>query len=74
MFSRIQGLLSTLFTDMQTTFIWIFIIGMIFCGIMLWQGGEENAPKFKKSLIGCGIGLVIFLLAKPIIEYVQTNL
>lgn len=74
MFGRIESLILSLFTDMQSTFIWIFAIGGLFSGLMIAFGGEENAPRFKKMLMWCIVGLVVFLLAKPIVEYVKTNL
>lgn len=74
MFGRIENLILRIFTDMQSTFIWIFAIGLLFCAIMIGFGGDENAPKFKKGLIFCIVGVVVFLLAKPAIEYIQNNL
>lgn len=71
MFSQIQSLLNTFFTDMQKTFISLFMIGMAFCGIMVWFGDEHNVPKFKRGLMFCAIGLVVFLLAKPIVNYIK---
>ncbi|HDR7001870.1 TPA: hypothetical protein QCW13_005369 [Bacillus cereus] len=74
MFIRIQKLLTTLFTDMQSTFIWAFVIGALVCGLMIWQGDEQNAPKFKKGLIFCGAGAVVFILAKPFVDYIKAGL
>jgi len=74
MFERIQGLLTSLFNDMQTTFITIFMIGLLICAIGVWAGDEQSGPKFKKGLMFCGVGVVVFLLAGPIVEYIQTNL
>lgn len=74
MFTRIGSLLSRLFTDLQTTFIWIFAIGILICAIGVWAGDEQNAPRFKKGLMLSVIGLIVFLLARPIIDYVKMNL
>jgi len=74
MFERIQGFLNTLFSDMQGTFITIFAIGLLICAIGVWAGDEQSSPKFKNGIKLCVIGVVLFLLAKPVIEYVQTNL
>nr|WP_173026412.1 hypothetical protein [Aeromonas sp. Ne-1]AKO69698.1 hypothetical protein [Aeromonas sp. Ne-1] len=71
MFANIKKFFTQLFTDFQSTFTWIFIFGIIFCAIMVGWGGDENAPKFKKGLITCIFGLVIFLSAKLIVEYVN---
>ena len=74
MFNSIKSLLLSLFIDMQTTFITLFAIGFLFCALMIWQGEEQNAPKFKKGLGFTVAGVVVFLLAKPIVEYVQSGL
>lgn len=74
MFNRIRGLLNTLFSDMQSTFIWVFSIGFVVLGLMAWYGDEQNTPRFKKGMIWCAIGIVVFLLARPIVTYVQSNL
>lgn len=74
MFNQIKNLILKLFTDLQGTFLWIFAIGILLCAIVLAFGDEQNAPKFKKGLIGCLAGIVVFLLAKPVVEYVQSNL
>lgn len=74
MFERISGFLNTLFADMQTTFITIFMIGLLICAIGVWAGDEQSSPKFKNGLKLCVVGVVLFLLAKPVIDYIQTNL
>lgn len=74
MFGRIEGFLLSLFTDFQTTFFWIFGLGLLFCSVMAGFGGDDNAPKFKKGIWLCVGGLILFLLAKPAIEYVKGNL
>lgn len=74
MFARIENLILTIFDDFSTTFIWIFAIGILACSLMIGFGGEENTPKFKKGLIFCAIGVVVFLLAKPFVQYIQGNL
>lgn len=74
MFTRIGKLLNKIFTDLQTTFIWIFAIGILISAIGVWAGDEQNAPRFKKGLMLSIVGVVVFLLAKPIIDYVKTNL
>lgn len=74
MFTRIGYLLNKIFTDLQSTFIWLFAIGILISAVGVWAGGEENAPKFKKGLTMSIAGVVIFLLAKPMIDYVKMNL
>lgn len=74
MFARIQAFLNTLFSDMQGTFITIFMIGLLICAIGVWAGDEQSSPKFKNGIKLCVLGVVLFLLARPVIDYVQTNL
>lgn len=74
MFARITKLLNKIFVDLQSTFIWIFAIGILISAIGVWAGGEENAPKFKKGLTLSIIGVIVFLLAKPMVDYVKANL
>lgn len=73
-FDRISVFLNTLFSDMQGTFITIFMIGLLICAIGVWAGDEQSSPKFKNGLKLCVLGVVLFLLAKPVIDYIQTNL
>ncbi|AQQ55586.1 hypothetical protein [Planococcus lenghuensis] len=74
MFERISVFLNTLFSDMQSTFITIFMIGLLICAIGAWSGDEQATPKFKNGLKLCVGGVVLFLLAGPVIDYIQTNL
>lgn len=74
MFATIKSFLLKLFTDFQTTFIWLFAIGILVSALLVFTGGEENAPKFKKGLIVCIVGMMVFLLAKPLVSYMDANL
>ncbi|MEC0238225.1 hypothetical protein P4H71_28325 [Paenibacillus kribbensis] len=74
MFDKLNGLFEALFGDISKTFITLFAIGILVCGLLAAFGGEENQPKFKKGLFLCIIGLVAFLLAKSVVEYFQGKL
>lgn len=74
LFARIGGLLNALFSDFQSTFITIFAIGILICAVGVWSGDEHAGQRFKKGMIFCAVGLIVFLLAKPIVNYIQTNL
>lgn len=74
MFTSIKSFLLKLFTDFQTTFIWLFAIGILITTLGVWMGGEDNAPKFKKGLVISIFGILIFLLAKPLVSYMDANL
>lgn len=74
MFDRINGLLNALFSDIQTTFITLFAIGILICAVGAWAGDEQTTPRFKKGLTLCVVGLVAFLLADPMVTYFQNRL
>lgn len=74
MFRQLRGLLNSLFGDITSTFITLFAIGILVCGLLAAFGGEENQAKFKRGLLLCVGGLIVFLLAKPIVSYFQTHL
>ncbi|UOR14085.1 hypothetical protein [Halobacillus amylolyticus] len=74
MFNRIGQFLDILFADLQTTFLTVFAIGLLICAIGVWAGDDHSGPKFKKGLVLCAFGVIVFLLAGPIVEYIDTNL
>jgi len=74
MFDSINSLLNTLFSDIQSTFITIFAIGFLVCAFGTWAGDDQYGPRFKKGLMLCVGGIVVFLLADPIVTYFQNNL
>ena len=74
MFESLQGLLNSLFGDITSTFITLFAIGILVCGLLAAFGGDENQTKFKRGLFLCVVGLIVFLLARPIVNYFQNNL
>lgn len=74
MFEAIDGLLNSLFKDIQSTFITLFAIGFLVCAFGTWAGDEHSGPRFKKGLVLCIGGIVVFLLADPIVTYFQKRL
>lgn len=74
MFESIQSLLNTLFSDISQTFVTLFAIGIVILGILAALGGGDNQSKFKAGLLFCIFGLIVFLLAEPIVSYFQDNL
>lgn len=74
MFESLQGLLNSLFGDITSTFITLFAIGILVCGLLAAFGGDENQAKFKRGHFLCVVGLIVFLLARPIVNYFQNNL
>lgn len=72
-FQKIGSLLTKISGDVTTNLITIFVIGFCFCAFMVWKGDEENAPRFKKGLIGCGLGVIVFTLASVIVNYIKAG-
>lgn len=74
MFITLRNAILTLFGDMQSTFLWIFAIGLLICSLGAWAGDEQYSPRFKSGIKVCIIGLVVFLLARPIVQYIDSLL
>lgn len=50
MFGKLNALLVAFMTDWKSTFITIFIIGILVCAAGAGFGGDEHAGKFKSAL------------------------
>jgi hypothetical protein len=74
MFGKLNALLVAFMTDWKSTFITIFIIGILVCAAGAGFGGDEHAGKFKSALKTIVICLVLYLLAPEIIDYVKAKL
>lgn len=48
-----------------------FTLGFIFCGAMVWNGAEENVPKFKKMMFWSAAGLAVAVMASLIVSWVS---
>ena len=70
-FSKVQNLVNALITDISNLFFTVAVLGIIFCGFMLWRGSEENHPKFQKGLVGCIGAIILVALAKIIVPWVK---
>jgi stage V sporulation protein AE len=73
MFESIQNLLSAIFSNVFSLGATLFAIGILICAIMAAWGGEEGKQKFQKGLVVCACGFTIFLLANPLITFIQQN-
>jgi len=74
MFESLRGLLDTVFSEFRTLGITIFAIGLIVMALLTAFGGEENKRTFQKGFVICCAGMVVFFLAKPIVNFFQGNL
>ncbi|MED1560099.1 hypothetical protein [Bacillus paramycoides] len=74
MFNKLSALLIAFMTDWKSTFITIFIIGILVCAAGSAFGGDEHSGKFKSALKTIIICLVLYLLAPEIVDYVKGKL
>ncbi|MDJ0333276.1 hypothetical protein [Planococcus sp. S3-L1] len=74
MFDSLNGLLNNIFIEFRQLGITIFAIGMLAMATLTAFGGEENKRKFQTGFVIALAGLVVFFLAKPIIEFIRTSL
>ncbi|OUB36715.1 hypothetical protein CN980_09795 [Bacillus cereus] len=74
MFGKLSALLIAFMTDWKSTFITIFIIGILVCAAGSALGGDEHSGKFKSALKTIVICLVLYLLAPEIVDYVKAKL
>lgn len=74
MFTKIQGLLNSLFNDIQTTFLTLFAITLMISAIVWAFGDEHTSAGAKKWFVRILIALIVFLLAMSIVTYVRSKL
>lgn len=74
MFDSLNNLLNTIFIEFRQLGMTIFAIGMLVMAVLTAMGGEENKRNFQKGFLISVIGLIVFFLVKPIIEFFRTNL
>lgn len=72
-FSRINSFISAQYTEILNLFLTVSAIGVLVCAFMIWQGSEENVPRFKKGLFWTLVALVIAVMAKGIITWVKAG-
>lgn len=74
MFDSLNSLLNTLFIEFRQLGITVFAIGMLAMAVLTAFGGEENKRKFQTGFVIAVAGMIVFFLAKPIIEFIRTGL
>lgn len=74
MFDSLNNLLNTIFIEFRQILITLFAIGLLVTASLTAFGGEENKRKFQQGFVISLIGLIVFFLAKPIIEFVRSTL
>jgi len=51
----------------------VLIVGFMVAGFMVWNGSEENVPRFKKMLFWTGAGVAVVVLAKVIVGWIKAG-
>ena len=74
MFESINSLLDTIFNEFRSLGVTIFAIGIIVMALLTAFGGEENKRNFQRGFVVCVVGIVVFFLAKPLIQFIKTSL
>lgn len=74
MFDSINNLLDTIFNEFRGLGISVFGIGILVMALMTAFGGEENKRKFQSGFFLCVAGMIVFFLAKPIINFIRDTL
>lgn len=74
MFDSLNNLLNTIFIEFRQLGITIFAIGIIVMAMLTAFGGEENKRSFKAGFVICLVGMIVFFLARPIIDFIRTTL
>lgn len=73
-FEIVDNWLQNMQGDIKDIAITLFTIGIMVTGSILFFGGEEKNPIFKKAFAWLLIGLIVMLLAGPIVTWVDTSL
>jgi len=70
-FTKVTTFVTTNTDSILKLCIAFFTLGFIFCGAMVWNGAEENVPKFKKMMFWSAAGLAVAVLASVIVSWVS---
>lgn len=73
-FDIVDKFLQNMKGDIQDVAITLFTIGIMVTGSILFFGGEEKNPIFKKAFGWLIVGLIIMLLAGPIVTWIDTSI
>jgi len=52
----------------------ILTIGLVICAIGIWNGSDENAPRFKKAAFFCCAGIALLAISPTLIAWIKTQL
>lgn len=74
MFDSLNNLLDTIFSEFRSLGATVFAIGIIVMALLTAFGGEENKRNFQRGFVVCVAGMIVFFLAKPIIDFIRTTL
>lgn len=74
MFETLKDLLDKIFTEMRGLGVTVFSLGLIIMALLTAFGGEENKRTFQRGFVVCIFGIIVFFLAKPIVNFFQGQL
>jgi|APAga8741244001_1050109.scaffolds.fasta_scaffold49766_1 hypothetical protein len=70
-FTKIKSWLNGAYSDILSTGIIVFAIGFVICAIGVWRGSDDAVPRFQKGLIWTAGGVIVAVLSKVIVAWVQ---
>lgn len=71
---KIKAMISSLTADTKSIAYTCLTLGLFFCAIMIWNGSEENAPRFKKAAFFCCVGIGLLAISTTLIAWIKTSL
>lgn len=72
-FTKVTTFVTKTTSSISNLAIAVLIVGFIFSGFMVWNGSEENVPRFKKMLFWTGAGVAVVVMAKVIVAWIKAG-
>lgn len=72
-FTKVTNFVTKTTSSVFNLAIAVLTIGFIVSGFMVWNGSEENVPRFKKTLFWTGAGVAAVVLAKVIVGWIKAG-
>lgn len=70
-FTKVTNFVTTTTGSITSLALAVLVVGFIFSGFMVWNGAEENVPRFKKMLFWTGAGVAIVVMAQIIVTWIK---
>lgn len=72
-FTNVTNFVTKTTSSVSNLAIAVLIVGFMVAGFMVWNGSEENVPRFKKMLFWTGAGVAVVVLAKVIVGWIKAG-